>query len=66
MHVFHPLGLSGNQQTKPLPSGVIAAIAVSLVFFVIIILVIAIWYKRRLEKKYAPYLKPNRYFQVCM
>lgn len=51
-------------QEKPVSTGVITTIVVCSVLFVIIVLAAAFCYKRKLDEKYAPFLKPNRYFQV--
>lgn len=57
-------GYSTYTQTKPLASSTVAAIVVCCIVFLACVLVAVFCYKRRLEKKYAPYLKPNKFFEL--
>ena len=66
LFVYVIVDVATRIQEKPVSTGVIATIVVCSVLFIIIVLVAAFCYKRKLDEKYAPYLKPNRYFQVML
>ncbi|XP_065058967.1 vascular endothelial growth factor receptor 2-like [Rhopilema esculentum] len=57
-------GRTSTVVKEPLSSSIVAAIVVSCLVFVAIVILVAFLYKRKLDKKYAPYLKPNKYFEM--